>query len=284
MGRQLHAELSPASEGGLETEIAVTKIAMLSPFLFEAPSDDPGSVNASSGVMVDGLLPFRPAGTPSVMARAFPFAGPSTVPSSSGVHHSSDPSTNSPPPQPASEDLFDYPVPSFDNFMTNNQLPWGIADFPETGQGDERFYPTPEATPLFGSTARSAPVVVPSHESSNLVSLRQSNKSSLKEARLVPERHSSFSEQRGPMIPQKRYKPQISADRRRHVDGTNLGPPIHFVMQHPDQEGIPLRDAMHGRFARLVARNDPMFQECGPSISIRLNVSFAPRGFCCYYL
>jgi hypothetical protein len=77
------------------------------------------------------------------------------------------------------------------------------------------------------------------------------------------------------MVPQKRYKPHTSSDRRRYVDEINLEPSIHFYMQRPDEEGIPLRDAMHGRFARLVARDEPMFQERGPSISVRINVSTA---------
>ena len=47
-------------------------------------------------------------------------------------------------------------------------------------------------------------------------------------------------------------------------------------MQKPDEEGIPLKDAMHGRFARLVSRDESMFQERGPSISVRINVSY-PR-------
>jgi hypothetical protein len=72
-------------------------------------------------------------------------------------------------------------------------------------------------------------------------------------------------------VPQKRYKPHTSSDRRRYVDEINLEPSIHFYMQRPDEEGIPLRDAMHGRFARLVARDEPMFQERGPSISVRIN-------------
>jgi hypothetical protein len=91
---------------------------MLSPFLFETPSYNPGSVSATSGVMVDGMPPFHsfgPAGT-SVMARAFPFAGPSTMPSSSGIHHSSDPSTDSPPRPPTSQFRFGDPFSSFDNF------------------------------------------------------------------------------------------------------------------------------------------------------------------------
>jgi len=86
------------------------------------------------------------------------------------------------------------------------------------------------------------------------------------------ERATPFSEyQRGPMVPQKRYKPHTSSDRRRYVDEVVLEGPTHFYMQKPDEVGIPLRDAMHGRFARLVQRDDPMFQERGPSISVRIN-------------
>ncbi|KAF8269819.1 hypothetical protein EI94DRAFT_1798812 [Lactarius quietus] len=77
--------------------------------------------------------------------------------------------------------------------------------------------------------------------------------------------------QRGPMVPQKRYKPHTSSDRRRYVDEVNLEPSIHFYMQKPDEAGIPLKDAMHGRFARLHSRDEPMFQERGPSISVRIN-------------
>jgi len=87
-----------------------------------------------------------------------------------------------------------------------------------------------------------------------------------------PDRPLPFSEhRRGPLVPQKRYKPHTSSDRRRYVDEVNLEPSIHFFMQKPDEEGIPLRDAMHGRFARLVSRDEPMFQERGPSISVRIN-------------
>jgi len=72
------------------------------------------------------------------------------------------------------------------------------------------------------------------------------------------------------MVPQKRYKPHTSSDRRRYVDEVNLEQSIHFYMHKPDEEGIPLRDAMHGRFARLMGRDEPMFQERGPSISVRI--------------
>jgi hypothetical protein len=81
------------------------------------------------------------------------------------------------------------------------------------------------------------------------------------------------------MVPQKRYKPHTSSDRRRYVEEVDLDPSIHFYMQKPDESGVPLRDALHGRFARLVGRDEPMFKERGPSISVRINVSFTPHGF-----
>jgi len=87
-----------------------------------------------------------------------------------------------------------------------------------------------------------------------------------------PERFLPLSQfQRGPMVPQKRYKPHTSSDRRRYVDEVNLEESIHFYMQKPDEEGISLKDAMHGRFVRLISRDEPMFQERGPSISVRIN-------------
>ncbi|KAI0060977.1 hypothetical protein BV25DRAFT_818109 [Artomyces pyxidatus] len=76
---------------------------------------------------------------------------------------------------------------------------------------------------------------------------------------------------RGPMVPQKRYKPHTSSDRRRYVDEVHLEPSIHFFMQKPEEQGISLADAMHNRFARLVGRDEPMFIDRGPSISVRLN-------------
>ncbi|KAI9511593.1 hypothetical protein F5148DRAFT_1280687 [Russula earlei] len=81
-----------------------------------------------------------------------------------------------------------------------------------------------------------------------------------------------FSEHpRGPMVPQKRYKPHTNSDRKRYVDEVKLEHSITFFMQNPDELGISLRDAMHGRYARLVAREEPMFRERGPSISVRIN-------------
>jgi hypothetical protein len=79
------------------------------------------------------------------------------------------------------------------------------------------------------------------------------------------------------MVPQKRYKTHTSRDRRCHVD--ELEPAIYFNMQKLDELGIPLRNALHGRFARLVGLDEPMFKKCGPSISVRINVSLIPHSF-----
>lgn len=85
------------------------------------------------------------------------------------------------------------------------------------------------------------------------------------------------------MVPQKRYKPLTSSDRRRHVEEVNLEPPINFYSQNPNEEGIHLGDALHGRFARLVARDAIMFQERGTSISIRINVSSPCHALAVYW-
>jgi hypothetical protein len=91
-----------------------------------------------------------------------------------------------------------------------------------------------------------------------------------------------FSYQRGPIVPQKRYKPHTSSDRRRYVEEVNLEPAIFFYRQMPDELGIPLRDALHGRFARLAGRDEPMFKERGPSISVRINVSDSGTALLCH--
>ena len=46
-----------------------------------------------------------------------------------------------------------------------------------------------------------------------------------------------------------------------------------FYLQGPGECGIPLRDALTGKYIRLVGRDDPMFRERGPSVSIRLKVT-----------
>jgi hypothetical protein len=77
-------------------------------------------------------------------------------------------------------------------------------------------------------------------------------------------------------VPQKQYKPHTSSH---YVDEVVLESAIHFYMHEPDELGIPLRDALDGRFARLTGRDEPMFKERGASISVRINVSLTPHSF-----
>ncbi|EPT04896.1 hypothetical protein FOMPIDRAFT_1034573 [Fomitopsis schrenkii] len=72
------------------------------------------------------------------------------------------------------------------------------------------------------------------------------------------------------MIPQKTYRPNTQSDRRRYVDEVQLEPPIMFYMQNPSRSGMSLQDALHGRFMNLCDRDEHMFEQRGPSVSIRL--------------
>ncbi|KZT71953.1 hypothetical protein DAEQUDRAFT_665046 [Daedalea quercina L-15889] len=74
----------------------------------------------------------------------------------------------------------------------------------------------------------------------------------------------------GILVPQKTYRPHTQSDRRRYVDEVELEPPIMFFTQNPHRCGIPLMDALNGRFMNLADRDDPMFVNRGPSVSIRL--------------
>ncbi|KAI9066953.1 hypothetical protein FKP32DRAFT_1673425 [Trametes sanguinea] len=81
-----------------------------------------------------------------------------------------------------------------------------------------------------------------------------------------------------PLVPQTDYRPHTQSDRRRYVEQATLEPAILFWTIGPDAHGrprkhlgMPLSDAIHCRFMALVERDDPMFQERGPSVSIRIN-------------
>lgn len=77
----------------------------------------------------------------------------------------------------------------------------------------------------------------------------------------------------GPIVPQRVYKPHTASDRRRYVEQAVLEPPVVFRSQEPPQLGISLRDALQNRFMRLKDRDELMFVNRGPSISVRLVVS-----------
>jgi hypothetical protein len=70
------------------------------------------------------------------------------------------------------------------------------------------------------------------------------------------------------------YKPQTNSDRRRYVGEVDMEAPIHFWVENPSECGIPLSDALHSRVRRLLKRDETAFEGRGPSVSIRLEVSF----------
>lgn len=78
----------------------------------------------------------------------------------------------------------------------------------------------------------------------------------------------------GPFVPQQMYKPHTNSDRKRYVEEIVLDAPIYFWMSDPEECGIPLTDALHSRVKRLQNRNCSVFEGRGPSVSIRLEVSF----------
>ncbi|KAI0343081.1 hypothetical protein BDW22DRAFT_1308064, partial [Trametopsis cervina] len=74
----------------------------------------------------------------------------------------------------------------------------------------------------------------------------------------------------GQIVPQRTYRPNTQSDRRRYVEEVNLEEPIMFYSLHGDTCGIPCVDALNSKFSNLHGRDDPMFVQRGPSVSIRL--------------
>jgi nitrogen fixation protein len=73
-------------------------------------------------------------------------------------------------------------------------------------------------------------------------------------------------------IPQSIYQPYTEADRVRYIEKADLKEPIIFKTAHPDQWGIALEDALRAKMKDLLDKDDNMFENCGPSVSIRLQV------------
>ena len=73
-------------------------------------------------------------------------------------------------------------------------------------------------------------------------------------------------------IPQRMYKPHTGSDRRHYIKQVPLSPPIIFEVEDPTEWGIDLDDALRSRVQRLVDKEALMFEGCGPSVSIRLEV------------
>lgn len=80
---------------------------------------------------------------------------------------------------------------------------------------------------------------------------------------------------RGPIVPQKRYKPHTLSDRKRYVEEIELKPTIYFKDYKNGEliDGLPITSIMQNRIPSLQGRDDSMLSDCGPSISVRINVS-----------
>ena len=78
----------------------------------------------------------------------------------------------------------------------------------------------------------------------------------------------------GPFIPQQMYKPHTTSDRKRYVEEVLLEHPLYFYLDSPTRCGILLKDALHSRTKKLTNRDQVVFEGRGPSVSIRLEVSF----------
>jgi hypothetical protein len=76
----------------------------------------------------------------------------------------------------------------------------------------------------------------------------------------------------GDFVPQQKYRPHTSSDRRQYV-GLQLEHPIYFWMENPDECGIPLMDALHSRVRHLQNRDETIFLGREPSISVQILVS-----------
>lgn len=78
-------------------------------------------------------------------------------------------------------------------------------------------------------------------------------------------------------VPQKVYQPYTEADRKRYITDCDLRPTIYFFSNGPHEWGIALEDALRFRLKNLQDKDDPMFEGCGPSVSIRIEVHSIQR-------
>lgn len=81
-------------------------------------------------------------------------------------------------------------------------------------------------------------------------------------------------------VPQKVYQPYTEADRKRYITDCDLRQTIYFFSSAPYDWGITLEDALRFRLKDLQDKDDAMFEGCGPSVSIRIEVSSNPETNC----
>lgn len=74
-------------------------------------------------------------------------------------------------------------------------------------------------------------------------------------------------------MPQTLYRPFTEADKDRYIERISLSAPIIFMTKESLEWGISLEDVCNGKTQHLVDKDVPVLQDCGPSVSIRINVS-----------
>jgi hypothetical protein len=166
------------------------------------------------------------------------------------------PAENRPNPAP----LPQAPLRLEPDFLTPHSMPASIS----SPLMSETYQRAPANRPYF-ATFQSAPVTV--HAASRSV-----ENLSEPPANLQPYNFSGFTLP-GPVVPQTPYKPKSASDKRRYVDGVEFHDPIWFFSVHPDELGFSLEEARQSRFTRLQNREDRVFRDIGPSISVRVSVS-----------
>lgn len=75
-------------------------------------------------------------------------------------------------------------------------------------------------------------------------------------------------------VPQKLYKPFTETDKERYLERVTLSAPIIFETKEPLEWGISVEDIRKGKMRRLVDKDVLVLHDCGPSVCIRINVSF----------
>ncbi|VDC06502.1 unnamed protein product [Peniophora sp. CBMAI 1063] len=80
---------------------------------------------------------------------------------------------------------------------------------------------------------------------------------------------------RGTMIPQSKFRPlnrDVADHGDRAIDSSLRHEPVYFNSTNSDVGiGIALSDALAGKYERLEGRDDRLFMQCGPSISVRIS-------------
>lgn len=75
-------------------------------------------------------------------------------------------------------------------------------------------------------------------------------------------------------VPQTVYQPYTEADRKRYIRDVELQETIFFQTEDSSELGVSLDDALRQKLRHLKGKDDRMFINCGPSVSIRIQACF----------